>query len=91
MKAQILVAALAALCQSTSAFSKLDMQSKRVDHISLDASKSSTSHGGDTRRDFFAKTTSAAVAATSGLGQGVLAPLPAYAANADKVNAKLRK
>ena len=90
MKLPLFVLALTALCQSSSAFSNVGiMHNNRVVTTKV-ALNAESNVDGDTRRDFFSKTTSAAIAATTGLGQGVLAPLPAYAANVDKVNAKLR-
>jgi hypothetical protein len=87
MKTTSTLLALAMLCQSASAFTALDVQHKRTNAISLAAAQSSD---GDSRRDFFAKSTSAVIAAASGFGQGVLAPLPANAAGVDKVNARLK-
>lgn len=77
---------LAALCQS-SAFNFGQMEAKR-NAMQLKALQSD----GDSRRDFMSKAGSAAVAiaSSSGLGFGVMAP-PAYAVGgAGKVNEKLK-
>ena len=83
MKSKVAVGALALmLFQQASAFSKIEMQNKKS--LELGAT--------DSRREFISKSVGAAVAATSGLGQGVLAPLPAKAfGGLDKANAKLRE
>jgi hypothetical protein len=80
------VVVLAMLCQSASAFSVRDMESKRTTlHMAKMVSE------GDSRRDFFSKTGAAAISAASALSFGVLAPAPANAVGGvDKVNARLK-
>lgn len=80
----VVVAAM--LCQSASAFSYRDIESKRK---SLNMAKMVSD--GDSRREFFSKTAATAFSAASILGSGVLAPAPANAAGGvDKVNARLK-
>jgi hypothetical protein len=87
MKTFAVVVLAMMLCQSASAFSLRDMESKRKSlHMANMVSE------GDSRRDFFSKTTVAAISvAASGLGFGVMAPAPANAiGGVDKVNAQLK-
>lgn len=94
-----------ASCQLAGAFSFVEMESQRMssrmqkhymsiaDDIMEDIDDAAAVDGSDSRRGFFLKVGTAAVAAASGNlgGLGVLAPEPANAVGGlDKVNAKLR-
>jgi hypothetical protein len=80
IKSLSLAAAVAMVCQSASGFTVKDMERRRT---SLQMSSSAD----ESRRDFFNKLGTAAVAG-AGMGFGVLAP--ANAANIGNVNAKLK-
>jgi hypothetical protein len=94
----VFVLVLAMLCQSATAFTFQDMERKRTTshmqkhYMSLLSSEDGEVGSSDSRRDFFVKVGSGAMAVGANLaGSGVLAPLPANAASGlEKVNAKLK-
>jgi hypothetical protein len=86
IKSLSLAAAVAMVCQSASGFTFGDMERKRMTSTSLQMASSADA---DSRRDFFNKIGTAAVAG-AGMGFGVLAPDPANAAKIDNINGKLK-
>jgi hypothetical protein len=92
MKLSFLAISLAA-CGFTAVSGFTQLQQSKSMIVRSTALEASSSHHGDSRRNFFSKTLATAVtsaaAATGGIG--VLAPLPAHAVKgADKVNAQLK-